>query len=91
MDRTQSILSLATITGTCIAGVMRAPWWSAFAGACLLLLLSLTLHRFEYAKYARIGDAIGQSSLLLSGVLNAVVAAGSAFLLGQVIGWFWGV
>jgi hypothetical protein len=91
MERSQSILGLATITGICIAGLIRLPWWSACAGACLLMLISLTMHRVEYARFSQINDTVGQSSLLLSGALNAAVAAAVAFGLGRGIGWLWGV
>jgi hypothetical protein len=88
MERSQSLSGLATITGIRIAGVVKLPWWSACA---LLMLISLTLHRVEYARYAQINDATGQSALLLSGAINASATAAVAFGLGRGIGWLWGV
>jgi hypothetical protein len=74
-----------------MAGVFRVPWWAALAGSCLLALVSLTLHRVEYARYAQTNNTLAQSALFLSGALNATVAATAAYLLGRGVGWFWGV
>jgi hypothetical protein len=61
------------------------------AGACLLALISLNVHRLEYARYARVTDHVGQSSLLFSAALNASAAGAAAFLAGRAIGWLWGL
>jgi hypothetical protein len=91
MDRSQSLFGLAIVAATCAAGMLRAPWWAGVAGACLLALISLSVHKLEYARYARMTDHVGQSSLLLSAVLSASAAGAAAFLAGRAIGWLWGV
>jgi hypothetical protein len=91
MDRSQSSFGLVVIAAICAAGLLHAPWWAGVAGACLLALVSLNVHRLEYARWAQSGDGVGQSSLLLTGALNAAAAAAAAFLAGRALGWVWGV
>ena len=91
MNRPQSVAALAVISATCAAGVLAAPWWAGLAGACLLALISLNLHRLEYARYARLADYTGQSSLFMSAALNASAAGAAAFLAGRAIGWYLGI
>jgi hypothetical protein len=91
MDRSQSFFGLVVIAATCAAGLLRAPWWAGVAGACLLTLISLNLHRLEYARWTQSSDAVGQSSLLVTGALNASAAAAAAFLAGRALAWVWGV
>jgi len=91
MERIHSAAAYAVILAISAAGIVRAPWWSACAGACALMLISLTLNRGSYARYASVDDTGGQSVLIFSGVLNASAASATAFGLGALIGWFCGV
>jgi len=75
MERLQSATAYFVILAICGAGIVRAPWWYALAGGCLLLLVSLTWHRLAYARYAEQADTTGQSVQLFAGVLNACLSA----------------
>ena len=91
MERLQSATAYFIILGTCVAGIVRAPWWAALVGGCLMLLISLTWHREAYARYAETQDTTAQSVQLFAGVLNASAAAAAAYAMGRAIGWIWGV
>lgn len=91
MERGYSSAAYVIILVMCGAGILRAPWWAVCAGACALMLISLTSNRDTYARYATVDDSAGQSVLIFSGALNASAASAAAFGLGALIGWLWGV
>ena len=78
------MLPFLIILATCVAGVLHAPWWAALAGACGLMLYSLTAHRHMHA-------GIPEPIVIASSAINGVWAAGGAFVFGIAARWFWGL
>ena len=90
-DRPSNALAFLTILAVCLAGAMRATWWIALAGVCLLLLVSLN-NRWRARGFGLGGvSAIADPVQFATSIINAVVIAGISFVLGQMTGAFWGI
>lgn len=88
-NRAQGILAFATILATCIAGILHVTWWAVVAGACVLVLISISNH--PIASRALGGGESALPVLLLSSLINAIATSAAALLIGRAIGWLWGV
>jgi hypothetical protein len=87
--RAQGVLAFVTILTTCIAGILHLSWWAALAGACILVLISMSNH--AVAHRALSGSANSSSILIFSSVLSASLTSASALAAGRAIGSIWGV
>ena len=88
MGRVQTGLAFLILLGTCTAGALRAPLWSALAGACALALVSLMHQRLAPIPQWR---GVSEPVLVLSSVLNASAAASATFIFGYFARWAWGL
>lgn len=70
MPRAASLLSLAAVLTTCIAGAFTLSWWLACAAAAILVLVSLTHNKPVYGRYARADNLGAQAGLLLASSLE---------------------
>lgn len=89
MPRAASLLSLAAVLTTCIAGAFTLSWWLACAAAAILVLVSLTHNKPVYARYARADNLGAQAGLLIASTLNAAIAAGAGFAAGRALASVW--
>jgi len=85
------LLTYLIILSITMAGMMHAPWWSAIAGAGILVLLPFveqTGSSMSPNGVDRLGDEpIAGMADLFSGSMAAIIA----FLLGRATGWLWGI
>lgn len=89
--RAHMVPRFIAIMATIVAGIMNLSWWAPVVGACALGLVSLTSPFGSFAMHARPGSEITSPVILFSSTLNCAAAALAAFVLGRVIGWFWGL
>ena len=70
---------------------MRASWWIALAGMCMLVLVSLN-NRWRARGFGLGGSsAVADPVQLAASIINAGVIAGASFALGQITGVVWGI
>ena len=90
MGRSSELLAFATIFVVCLAGALKATWWMAVVGACVLMLVSLhnRWNRRGYAAaYAR---AVPDSVQVLASTINAGGVCAAAYVFGVAAAWAWG-
>ena len=68
---------------------MRASWWIALAGMCMLVLVSLNNRWRGFGLGG--ANAVADPVQLAASIINAGVIAGAAFTLGQISGGVWGI
>lgn len=83
--------AFVAIMAVTTAGILHLNWWALLAGACVLILISLTSSSGSFARYGHDGSSISLPTILLSTTLNAVVTATASFGLGRLIAWCWGI
>jgi hypothetical protein len=90
-DRPSNALAFSCILALCLAGLLKASWWTLAAGACVLMLVSLNnawrapRHGLQPARVVR--DRVQ----LASSLLNAAMVSSAAFASGQIIASVWSV
>ena len=90
-DRPSNAVAFLTILAVCFAGAMRASWWIALAGMCMLVLVSLN-NRWRARGFGLGGSsAVADPVQLAASIINAGVIAGASFALGQITGVVWGI
>lgn len=83
------MIAFTALSLTALAAFLGAPFWAAVGGAAALFLVSLMWHEKSYANYEVGSNRFAQTLLLSGSVLNAAIASGAAFGLGQLFRFFW--
>ena len=90
-DRPSNALAFLTILAVCFAGAMRASWWVALVGMCLLVLVSLN-NRWRVRGFGLGGvSAIADPVQFAASIINAGAITSASFVLGQITGAVWGI
>jgi hypothetical protein len=84
-EHSRDTFAFVVIFAVCLAGAFKQPWWAAAAGACILVILSLT-QRWRFATIE-----VPDSTQLAASSFNGVAIAGAAFGSGHGLGWMWGI
>jgi hypothetical protein len=74
-----------------MAGVMRLTLWSAVAGACILVLLPFLEGTQAATAPRNLGATAFGGSTNGSNIAYSIIAALTAYFLGEAIGWLWGI
>jgi hypothetical protein len=84
------MLTYSLIFATALLGLLHQPWWTAAASALLLAAIAVTQdrgpERLSAAQAAELAVYAAFTRLSLT-----IVAAVSAFLLGSISGWIFGI
>ena len=84
------MLIYTIVTTTALAGMLKAPWWVALAGASLLVLTLSTGPQTQ----VRLGGADAATSdafRMIASIINGSGAAILAFAAGHGTAWLWGI
>lgn len=73
-----------------IAGALHVPSWALLFGAAALALVSVLNHPMTRPLLG-LHDGSAARVLVLSSTLNATAVSAGAFMVGNLIGWAWGV
>ncbi len=90
MDRAGSALGYVTLLLTCVGGIAHASWWTACAGASVLVLISVVTRQRITVRTATTNVGLSDQTLAAASLLNGSAAASAAFLFGKLTGWIWG-
>lgn len=85
------MLAYLTILVTTIGGIIQASWWVALAGGCVLALVFMAERDRASVSprgYAGLFDDPFSSVVAFC---NGSAAAASAFALGRLTAWLWGI
>jgi hypothetical protein len=85
------LLTYLIILSVTMAGMMQAPWWSAVAGACILMILPIAERSAPSTSPAGVDDERDEPIATMADLINGSVAATAAFLLGRATAWLWGL
>lgn len=85
------MLTYLIILSITVAGMMHAPWWSAIAGACILMLLPIVERSAPSMSPTGANGVRDEPIAGMTDLINGSVAATAAFLLGRATGWLWGI
>jgi hypothetical protein len=83
------MIAFTALSMTALAAFFGASAWAVAAGAAALLMVSLAWHEKSYTSFEVRSNRLAQTLLLSGSVLNAAMAAGAAFGLGQLFRLFW--
>ena len=83
------MLLFITLFAIGCAGLLKASWWFAVAGACVLALAFIAQDVRETSP--RSDKLIWERAQTLSSLFIALLAAPLAFAAGRVSGVLWGV
>jgi hypothetical protein len=90
MERAGSVLAFVTLLLTCVGGIAHASWWTACAGASVLVLISVVTRQRIAVRSGTSDVGLSDQTLAAASLLNGSAAASAAFLFGKLTGWFWG-
>ena len=90
-NRMTDACAFVVILCVCLAGGLKAPWWTAVAGACALTLVSLA-ERWNSTAAAR-GPHVTVTDpvQLAASTLNGAAISACAYACGLGLGWAWGI
>jgi hypothetical protein len=91
MNRLQMIAAYLVLLATCTAGAWHLGLWSACAGSCSLVFISLLTPRVAPAPQMQASSGIGEPLLIASSVLNGSAVACAAYIFGHGARWAWGL
>jgi hypothetical protein len=74
-----------------MAGMMRLTFWSAIAGACVLVLLPFLDRMRPFTSPTGLGSPANLAPASAVGLTYGFIAATAAYLLGAAIGWLWSI
>ena len=89
--RPSDAVAFLTILAVCSAGALHVSWWTALAGMCVLVLVSLNNNWRGRGLGLGSARAVADPIQLAASLMSAAAISGAAFALGQFTGTVWGI
>jgi hypothetical protein len=86
-----TVLAYLTILATTIAGIIQTSWWAALAGACILALVFMSERHGASTSPRGYAGLFDDPFASVMAFVNGSAAAASAFALGRLTSWLWGI